>query len=250
MIPKIVRNQFNGYTKSNCVLYFPLKFNKDGEQVVAEIVNRGGSYVSRYDASFVQLENKLKTHRSSQGPLIIFSLVRFLYKTFPEGNTGYNKGNDIIIEGLAKFKKINPNIEVHFVEKGEDVLFAKHLCSELEIDDIVIWHKEMPFNLLIENLLLADICIDQAGDHWIGAGVYAMWLGLPLIANADHSVESGIWPDDNPVLNSRNPDEICDALLKLRDPASRADIGRRSKEFVTKHLNPAKTLQALFEFEA
>jgi len=249
LINKIVINQFDGYVKSKCVLYFPLDFNKEGRRVVEKIVSSGGNYVSRYDASFVQLGHKFKNHVSERRPLIIFSLVRFLYRTFPEGNVGYNKGNDIIIEGLAKYKKINPNIMIHFVEKGEDVDYAKCLCSELEIDDIVVWHKEMPFDLLIENILRSDICIDQVGDHWIGAGVYAMWLGLPLIANADHACRAGIWPLDNPVLNSRDSDEVCSALQEMAEASNRAAVGQRSREFVAEYLNPVKTLRSVFEFD-
>ena len=44
---------------------------------------------------------------------MIFSGVRFLYRSFPGGNDEYAKGNDLIIRGLAKYYKKNRNIEFY-----------------------------------------------------------------------------------------------------------------------------------------
>ena len=177
------------------------------------------------------------------------SVVRFLYKTFPEGNFDYNKGNNIIIEGLAKYYAINKNIIIHFVNKGEDVIHAKKMCDELGLGEAVMWHEEMPFNELTDYMQSADVCIDQVGTHWIGAGVYAMWLGKPLIANADRAVEVGVWPTENPVCNSRTPDQICEALMMLENSHYRNKIGIESHEFVKKNMDVMQTLNQVFDFK-
>jgi len=67
-------------------------------------------------------------------------------------------------------------IKVHFVEKGEDLHYAKEreLCKKLGLENVVIWHKEMPFKDLLALYRDSDICFDQLGDHWIaGIGGYA-----------------------------------------------------------------------------
>jgi hypothetical protein len=247
IIKRIVERQLKGYIECVAVMYFPRGFNVVGDKVVGKLTYQGVHYVQRYDASFIQLEQRLKKHVSDE-KLKILSLVRFTFLTFPEQNLGYNKGNDIIIQGIAKYKKLNPNIEVHFVEKGEDVDAAKNLCRYLEIDDIVIWHKEMPFQDLVDKIMEVDICIDQVGSHWIGAGVYAMKLGVPLIANTYPAIKTGVWPDKNPVLNSKNPEDVCFSLKSLEDERKRRVIGEESNKFVTEIMSIDHTLEKIFDF--
>jgi glycosyltransferase involved in cell wall biosynthesis len=247
IIKRIVERQLKGYIDCVAILYFPRGFNSAGDKVVSKITCQGVDYIQRYDASFVQLEHRFRKHVSDE-KMKILSLVRFTYLTFPEQNFGYNKGNDIIIEGIAKYKKLNPNIEVHFVEKGEDVDAAKNLCRYLEIDNIVTWHKEMPFQDLVDKIMEVDICIDQVGSHWIGAGVYAMKLGVPLIANTYPAIKSGVWPDKNPVLNSKNPEDVCFSLKSLEDERKRRVIGEESNKFITEIMSIDHTLEKIFDF--
>lgn len=247
-INRIIKKQFSGFVAADRVIYFPRTFNEHGDAVIDRVIDCGGKYCPRYDASFSQLSVARPKEIGARGKLIIFSVVRFLYKTFPEGNRGYNKGNNIIIEGLAKYHKLNKKIEIHFVEKGEDVEYAKELCVQRGLGDVVVWHRVMPFQELANHLAKADVCIDQVGEHWIGAGVYAMWMQVPLIANVEHSVRAGVWPGANPVLNARTPDEVCEALRQLEDPQRRSEIGLRSKSFVIEYMNPMRTLNQIFDF--
>lgn len=166
----------------NSVVYFPVGFNQSGDSVINSLVGAGPNILARYDISFEPLQGVSRKFKTPEAKLVIFSGVRFLYETFPEGNEDYSKGNDIIIRGLAKYLKRNPDIEVHFVEKGEDVLQAKRLCDEVGIDKVVVWHKEMPFKKMIDLYLMSDICFDQVGPHWLGAiGAYALYLGNRLL---------------------------------------------------------------------
>ena len=249
LIELIIERQLKGLLNSSAVLYFPKNFNADGDKVISTITNAGIRYIQRYDASFLQLEKISKSKIKVEQKLVILSVVRFLYKTFPEGNFDYNKGNNIIIEGLAKYYAINKNIIIHFVNKGEDVIHAKKMCDELGLGEAVMWHEEMPFNELTDYMQSADVCIDQVGTHWIGAGVYAMWLGKPLIANADRAVEVGVWPTENPVCNSRTPDQICEALMMLENSHYRNKIGIESHEFVKKNMDVMQTLNQVFDFK-
>lgn len=248
-IKKIIENQYAGMVHSEMVFYFPSGLNAVGDKVVQDLCGAGVTYIPRYDISFDPLRRQSRKFKGKSPVLNIFSGVRFTFKTFPDGNPGYGKGNDIIIKGLAKFILINPNIQVHFVEKGEDVGFAKKMCHDLGLDEVIIWHKEMSFKELLDLYSQSDICFDQMGPHWIGAiGGYALWLGKPLIANTGSLIKSKVWPEDNPVCSALTSDDVCKWLVRLQDDAFRENISMKSKKFVEEYMSPSKALNDAFYF--
>ena len=249
-INRIVENQYTGMSRSDTVFYFPSGLNAIGDKVVRDLSSAGVNYIPRYDISFEPLRNQSRDFKKRSSVFNIFSGVRFTFATFPDGNPGYGKGNDIIIKGIAKFLLVNPNIQVNFVEKGEDVGSAKKMCHDLGLDDVVVWHKEMPFKKLLDLYSDADICFDQMGPHWIGAiGGYALWLGKPLIANTESLIRNQVWPEDNPVCSALTSDDICEWLIRLQDDIFRENISIRSKIFVEKHMSPNKALDDAFYFK-
>lgn len=248
LIKKIVINQFNSIKSCDAVMYFPKKFNKIGDRVLEKLNIKT---IYRYDISFIPLlhENRNFKKSANNKKLVIFSPVRFTFKTFDEGNEGYNKGNDHIINGISLFYKEFKNIEVHFVEKGVDTDFAKKLCRSLNIEDKIIWHKEMKFFELLKLYQIADICFDQIGDHWIGAvGGYALWLGKPLIANDIRAVEAGIWPEKNPICRASSGETVYKALKYLENEKNRERISTESKIFVEENMSPKKAVSEILRY--
>lgn len=249
LIKKIVSRQFHGFASSDGVIYFPKGFNSYGDRVISKLKNKKIQCYERYDISFNPLKKQSRTFKASESKLVIFSGVRFIFDTFLEGNDQYNKGNDLIIEGLSKFYKDNKNILIHFVDKGPDVDKAKTLCEKMGIEEVVIWHKEMKFTELLKIYDESHICFDQVGKHWIGAiGGYAMWLGKPLIANDSLPVNVGFWPKNNPVCSAKTADEVCEWLCKLQNNEVREKISLESKKFVEEYMGPEKLLFELFQF--
>lgn len=248
LINLAVSRQYDGFASSSAVVYFPEGFNATGDAVTQDLEKAGVHILRRYDVSFEPLKNASREFKEPQEKLVIFSGVRFLYKTFPDGNAGYSKGNNIIIKGLSKYYKLNKNIEVHFVEKGEDVAEAKILCEELGLSEAIIWHKEMPFKKLISLCENSDICFDQVGEHWIGAiGFYALSLGKPLIANDRRAVDAGVWDDDAPIFSARTSEQIEKHLIYLESGEDRAKISRKAMKFADSALGPKSVLRNLFE---
>lgn len=247
LIRWVVQRQYSGFARTKVVLYFPRGFHKRGDQIIDSLIAAGVHYVPRYDMSFEPVRDCSRTFKKPSPTLRILSAVRFKYMTFPDGGTEENKGNDIIIEGLAKYYARNPNIKIDFVEKGEDVGFAKVLCGKLGLTDVVMWHKEMPLRELLLLYVQADICFDQVGSHWIGAiGGYALYLGKPLIANPSAAVRAGVWPRDNPVCSATTADEIMDWLTKLEAVELRNAISDKSKAFAESNLTSRETLRTVF----
>lgn len=250
LISYIVKKQFNSLLCACAVIYFPKGFNSNGDRVIQKLQEQNVSVFERYDISFEPLEGQNRDFKKRNGKLVIFSGVRFLYKTFPDGNEEYSKGNDIIIKGLARFYKEYSEIEIHFVEKGEDVEAAKQLCKDLGLSSAVVWHKEMKFYELLQLYQHADICFDQVGKHWIGAiGGYALWLGKPLIANDERPKRIDFWPDETPICSAKNDEEIYKWLCKLRNDSFRELISNQSKDFVEKFMHPKKLLNDIFDLK-
>lgn len=248
VIKMIVGRQYEGYRQSDAVLYFPKGFNSAGDTVLQSLVDEGVQYISRHDISDEPLKRCTRTFKEPGAVLEIFSGVRFLFETFPNGNPGYNKGNDVIIKGLALYYSRNKNIRIHFVSKGEDVDAAKALCGKLGIDAAVVWHDEMKLSELLALYQASDICFDQVGAQWIGAvGGYALWLGKPLIANDASLVGSGVWPKENPICSASTAQAVCDWLVKLENIGLRREVAEESKRFVEAHMMPGSVLQKLFD---
>lgn len=246
LIAKAVKHQFSAFENSDVSIYFPKGFNSFGDRVVEKIKLAGVDVIERYDISFEPLKNEIRSFKNGSGKLVIFSGVRFTFETFSEGNAGYAKGNDHIINGLGLFYKDFKNIEIHFVEKGPDVKIAKRLCAENGLSSVVVWHKEMKFTELLGLYRIADICFDQVGSHWIGAiGGYALWLGKPLIANDYFPIKCGIWPENNPICSASNADEVYEQLVFLQNLENRRYISEQSKVFAESYFSPRKVVSEL-----
>lgn len=248
LINYIVQTQFRGASNCNIIAHFPKGFNKFGDRVIEDLTNLGVHLVERYDISFEPISKESRVFKKNSAKLNIFSGVRFTYKTFTEGNEGYNKGNDIIIKGLAKYYEKNKDIVINFVEKGPDVAHAKKLCDELGLSSAVVWHKEMTFKELLKLYNDADICFDQVGNNWMAAiGGYALWLGKPLICNISLVKKTGLWPENNPICHASNDIEIFEQLNHLEVESNRLSVSEKSKIFAENYLTPLKTLFDIFE---
>jgi len=248
LIKKIVKDQFIAVAKCCKVVYFPKGFNSTGDRILNELINLGVDYIPRYDVSFDPLESEHRGVRERGRVMNIFSGVRFLFATFPDGNFGYNKGNDIIIKGLSKYYKRNKNIAIHFVEKGEDVELAKKMCIDAGIEKVVLWHKEMKFTDLLKLYRDSDVCFDQVGAHWIGSiGFYALWLGKPLIANDLLPQSVGLWDATSPILSASTADDVERHLISLESFSCAKEISSRSMIFAENVLGPKGVMDNLFE---
>lgn len=250
LIGRILARQFEGFRVADRFVYFPLEFNEDGKRVVQSLEAAGGAYVPRYDATFEHLPRVKKHVARRDGSFHVYSIVRFLMKSTPDANQGYLKGNEIILAAVSEFLAEHPNAVFHFFEKGEDVGLAKAMCEEMGIAKHVVWHPNLPFREFAELISDADVCIDQVGEHWIGAGVYAMAMGVPLIANARRSIEAGVWPENNPVLDCRKKEEIVASLSLLLSPDKRSTVGEASRVFIRDFMDPDRTLCAIFDKES
>ena len=234
-----IDNYRKGIKSCDILSYFPVGMNGVGDKLIKEIM-QGKSFIDirRYDANFKDIGVEYVGANKNE-KLVICSAVRFLIET-TEQNTFEYKGNDLIIKAIAKFYAVNKNIEVHFVEKGpkEDIAIAKKLCRDLGIDDIVIWHQQMSLDNLLELYKKSDVLFDQVGRHWLGGvGMYATYMGKPLIANARLDVFKEMWGEDIPILDASTVDEIYNHLINCQSFDYREEVGKASHLFAKENFD-------------
>jgi glycosyltransferase involved in cell wall biosynthesis len=149
------------------------------------------------------------------------------------------KGTDIFLEGLALFVQRYPQeLEVVLVRKGLDVAASEKLVKSLGLDPYVIWNDEMSQQQLFSEIINADIVADQFALSVVGmAGLDAMALGRPLIANGRPEIFRQEVGEDSPICQASTAEEVCNQLEKLRDPAVREEIGRVSRNYVVRNFS-------------
>lgn len=248
-IGKIVNRMFLGASLCQDVLYFPLSFDSEGEKVVRQLELKGVRYVPRFDISLDAVGDFDKRRQHCEQPhrsrdrLVVVSAVRFAFKTFPQGNRNYNKGNDLIIKGLKAAVNSGVDMEIHFFRKGVDLSLAYELVDELGLSHLVVWHDELPLDDLLNLYARADVCFDSVGQHWLGAvGCYALYLGKPLIANVEDLVEASIIPKENPILHASTVEEICNNILYVSQGNFNQYDGAG---FAKKYFTPDRALKKL-----
>ena len=233
-------NQRRGLKRCDVLAYFPEGLNEKGDRIVREMVRRKPrtQVVRRYDLNF-QATGATYAPPEARPLRKILVPVRFNIHP-PTGSEFEYKGNDLIIEALAAYKKRNPAIEVHLFDKGvaADIDFARELCRRLDLESSVVWHKEVPLEQLLRLYEECDVCFDQVGSHWMGAiGCLALYTGRPLIANARLDVFAALWGDDPPILHATTVDQICAQLVRCEDPGFRAALARRGHDFAVAMLD-------------
>ncbi len=229
----------NGISKAALISYFPEGMVPNGEQFLKEIFH--GKSFARFNHFHIVTEGFNYSTPPDNKICRIFSLTRFMWKTpFPPGRTVYeNKGNDIMLRGIALFLKTSSKpLDIHFVEKGLHLQESKDLIDELGFAKMVTWHKEMPFKELKDHISKADIVFEQMGKHFVSGGLYAMLMGRPLIANARPEIFEPLLNEPTPICHALNENDICDWLQKLTsDTEIIHSIGKKSREYVLKHFD-------------
>ncbi len=244
LLARRTRLQREGIRQGLVVNYFPEGINPVGDRLLEDIM-RGQPYC-RYQLRGVDLDRFPYVPPPRHDKLVVFSGTRFMWKDpLPAGcNPDENKGNDIMIRGLADFRRrYTGKLEIHFVEKGIHVEEAKALCREVGLADDVIWHREMALTDLMRLYAESDICFDQVGRHWLGAvGIYAMATGRPLIANMRPDVFDRL-TENNPICHATDAASVCEWMEKLAaDPALREERGRISRAYVLRYHSAANDL--------
>lgn len=242
------RLQRRGLQRCRTICYFPRGLNPIGDRLISELCGPDAAQrtIERYDMDFIAAgARRAPLPRRELSTVLV--PVRFHMLPMP-GNEGEHKGNDKILRALARYHQRRPPVRFHLFDKGpkQDLERAHRLCHELGLDDCVVWHQPVTLSQLLDMYEQADVCIDQVGNHWMGAiGFHALYMGRPLIANARPDVFAREWGPRTPILQATTEDEIVDHLIRCEDLGFRERIALEGHRFAVEHLDAEGVYQRI-----
>lgn len=243
-----VRRQRRGLARCDIVCTFPTGLNPVADRLIAEFVAARPRVrvVHRYDVNFAAAG---VTQQPQPQRRLTKVLVPVRFNTNPPAASRFEyKGNDLIIEALARFSKVHAGLEIHLFAKGPapDIERARQQIRDGGIESSVIWHDQMPLPELLKLYADSDVCFDQVGSHWMGAvGCYALYTGRPLIANARLDVFAPLWGEDPPILQADSVDSILAQLQRCVSQSFRNEIGARAHAFAARQLDTERVYDDL-----
>ncbi len=236
--------QRRGICRSDGINYYPTGISPRGDELITDIM--GDKKYRRLELrGFPTGEFEYVEPQINKRNFTILNFTRFFFLNEQRDN----KRNDIMLEGIGLFlKSINfkDNIEILFFNKGDKQSLnkAKEIINALNYSKYVTWLDEVSQDELFNRIVpICDVTFDQLGNQWIGAGLYAMLIGRPIIANARPDVFESLTGEISPICQATTPNEVCFWLKKLYENRSEIKrIGLESRIYVEKHYNLSKTI--------
>ncbi|MBX2869837.1 MAG: glycosyltransferase family 4 protein [Acidiferrobacterales bacterium] len=145
------------------------------------------------------------------------------------------KGNQIMIEGYAKFAQKYPDSLLLIADWGQHADNSRALVSSLGIDNIVQFYPPIVKSRFVDYLRSADVVIDQCIIPTIGGiGPEAMATETPLITSYAHVANKWCFPTMPPLHPAFSEEEVSNALCQIAsaDANSRKILGKHSREWV------------------
>lgn len=129
----------------------------------------------------------------------------------------WEKGNDIFIEGFAKFvKEVNPKAKAIFVLWGKKINESKNLIKELGIEENIIWVKPMHNYNMIKTVLSVDILVDQFTLGAFGSTMpKALMCHKPSMMYLNESLHKWCLTEMPPVENVQDKEQVYNSLKRI-----------------------------------
>ncbi len=144
-----------------------------------------------------------------------------------------NKGNDIVIKAFARYAHVSGDTrsKLVLVSKGPDARTSKRLIEDLGVERLVIWLDEMKRDELNRYYQATTVCFGQFGTPVItGSVVEPLATATTCISYlGERSGQVPTYAEAPPVVNSRNPEAIAQAMSRLvSDKTYRSELSHRS----------------------
>ena len=167
----------------------------------------------------------------------------------PERNPHLEKGNDRLIEGLARLFHERPGAAAVFVKWGATLDSTQSLLRDRGIAGRVHWIDPVPGPALARYMAAADVVADQFYLGAFGAITpRALGLGTPALLHLDVDVHQWAFAEAPPVINASAPEEIAGSLRRGYDDRSwLTDLGRRGREWYDRFHSNEVVRRALME---
>jgi hypothetical protein len=252
IIKKIISNQVNGIRKAKFVVSPDAftqktyqKYNIDAKYLMCPLIYNQGLITSEKPNDKLEIISSL----ISNSDLSFLSHSRHLWKhpdTHDENEWKFfDKNNDWYIRAfsrLIKLKYVSKPILIMF-EYGDDVLYSKKLCSDLGINEFVVWLPKSNRKEIMWIISKVDICFGEFYDIpdllFGGTGFEVLCCGKPLIQGfnfKEEDFEKNYNIPAPPVLRVINEIDIFNHLVNLvNNPQLRKQYGDDSKIWFNKY---------------
>jgi hypothetical protein len=157
-----------------------------------------------------------------------------------ERNPNWEKGNDIFLEGFARFvKTTRPRAAAILIEWGQKVEQSKALINTLGIADRVVWVPPQNAAGMAAYIKASDVLADQFFlGAWGSTMPRALYFGTPAMLYVNESIHRWCFPEMPPVVNTRTSEEVYTGLCRLLDASYRSDLTARGRAWYdTYHSN-------------
>lgn len=144
-----------------------------------------------------------------------------IFRIFTHGAIEERYGVDVMVRAVHHLIADIPGITFRFLGKGEYLDEVLRLARELKVDDRVHYLGFVPFEAMVEEILLADICVVPVKKNPYSNLVHTnkmyeyMALDRPVIASRLDSVVS-YFPEDSIVyFESGNAEDLAEKIFHV-----------------------------------
>ena len=141
-----------------------------------------------------------------------------------------NKGNDVLLRGIAEAVRDGVKVRIRLVDWGQHVEESKRLIDDLGISSLVSWVPIMNRTQLWSACLTSHAVADQFALPALGGvGYESLTLGARLITNIDATALAVFFGESPPVLIAATPAQVTDRIRELaedlQDQSGRGSAG-------------------------
>jgi hypothetical protein len=217
------------FTRLNVMLAYPQALKN------LQVINPPNTVFLRYP--YYLLENKNMSDKNMDGRIKLFHPSNLDWNSSEKiPNRVSTKGNDRFFKGLAKAITSGLDAECIVLERGKDKDQAHKLVKELGLDKSVVWKPTLTRDELIDEMVSADIVVDQFDVGGLGGiTAEAMSLGKAVMIYIHEESARVLYPEMPPVLNCQTEEQIKDQLLLSRDKAFLNLLGQKAHDWIYKY---------------
>jgi glycosyltransferase involved in cell wall biosynthesis len=170
-----------------------------------------------------------------QADFLVFHPARQHWE--PQRHPSWEKGNDIFLEGFARFvKTTRPRAAAILVDWGKTVTRSRALIDELGIADRVLWITPQNAAGMAAYIQASDVLADQFFlGAWGSTMPRALYLGTSAMIYVNESIHRWCFPEMPPVVNAGTSDAVHLGLCRLINEDCRREISAAGRSWYEKY---------------
>ena len=195
-------------------------------------------------------EVERKSDEKSSGSLIFFHPSHLDFKATIIGeNRNSSKGNDRFIKAFIRALHNGLDAVCVILYRGVDREIAKDFIEKSGFSDRFVWKPHLNREQLAEEMLKADIIIDQFDIGGLGSiAIEAMSLGKPVMIYTQSNCMKIAYSTPPPVINAHSEEDIYQQLKNYNDRNELIRLGEEARRWIYQNHYWKKCLEQFMFF--